>query len=104
MIDVHEIYMGQIILETIKNELGDSKIAWYRDEKVELASGNFREKVYYLTNRHLIETLTFATSLSIKKFNLITIKKVEKELKIKENNLILENVKIYFSDNSDHSG
>jgi hypothetical protein len=98
MVKEHEIYMGNITLETIKNEIGDSEFTWYKANMVELACGTYRETSYYLSSRYLIEAITSAVSLTIRKFDRSKIKRVEKAYNIKQYNIELDKITIYFKD------
>lgn len=102
MIMNHQIYMGEVILDTIKDELGEDKIIWYKDEQIRLGDNTCREIDYFLTANYLIEAMITANKLTIKKYNRSAIRRVDKEFDIKENNIILKNVKITFTNDSEN--
>lgn len=96
MIKDHEIFMGHLTLEEIKNELGQDEFTWYKEYMIEISNGKYKETSYFLTNRYLIEVKIEADSLIIRKFDIRTIDKIDKEFKIRFNNIILNNVTLYF--------
>lgn len=102
MIMNHEVYMGEILLETIKNELGGGDFVWYKAEMIYIPiDETYKERIFYLTEHNLIETRTTAKEFTIKKYSKDAIIKVGKEFSIIEKNLTLEKVTIHFGDNED---
>ena len=89
MIMNHEVYMGEVLLDTIKNELGEGEFVWYKDEMTRLSNETYRKKVYYLTKHFLFETKTTANSFSVKKISIIG------------DDLFTEKVILHISDNED---
>ncbi len=96
MIMNHEIYMGAVILETIKNELAGDGFTWYKENKTQLADRTFRETDYFLTANYLIQAKVTGEKLLLQKYDRNTIERVEKEFDIKPNNVILKKVIIFF--------
>jgi|GEM_PF-6623844 len=101
MIMNHQIYMEEIVLDTIKDELGEDKIIWYKEEQTRLVGNTYKETDYFLTDNYIIQAKIMADKLFLKKYNRSAIKRVEKEFDIKGNNVILKNVEIYFANDKD---
>lgn len=101
MIMNHQIYMGEVILDTIKDELGEDKIIWYKEEQTRLADNTYREIDYFLTANYIIQARITADKLFLKKYNRSAIKRIDKEFDIKGDNVILRNIKIYLANDQD---
>jgi hypothetical protein len=101
MIGEHEIYAGYIILETIKNELKGSKYTWYKQSRIKLEDETYKEKVYFLTDCFLVETVTTAEKFVLHKFARNTIAGVKKEFIYKDERAILVRAVVVFKNGSD---
>lgn len=102
MIMGHEIYLGEIIFNTVKNELVDDDFVWFKQERKKLEDETFRETNFFLTKQHLIKVEIVANRFTIQKIDRNEIKKVKKEFIIENYRKIkLNKAIIYYKDQNE---
>lgn len=102
MIMGHEIYLGEIIFNTVKNELVDDDFVWFKQERKKLEDETFRETNFFLTKQHLIKVEIVADGFTTQKIDRNEIKKVKKEFIIENYRKIkLNKAIIYYKDQNE---